>query len=155
MSAYTTLNRCTGFSSTLPSMHTINVSQPWTTYSGVYIFTGPPAPPSPVHISCKTRSLLWCCAKWQGHQTSKPHMVFSVTPDVTMASHHTQYAVVSFKVLPIFSWTPQTVPVTILSTVRDLERLGMSKVDFSLSPRLFLLIPSPITPLLLLPTRKI
>lgn len=62
---------------------------------------------------------------------------------------------------PSFSWThfriylAQTVPVTILSTVRDLERLGMSKVGLSLSPRLFLLIPSPITPLLLLPTRKI
>ena len=82
------------------------VSQPWTTYSGVYIFTGPPAPPSPVHISLQTRSLLWCCAKWQGHQTSKPPMVFSVTPDVTMASTTCSMQWFLSKLLPIFFMNP-------------------------------------------------
>lgn len=48
-----------------------------------------------------------------------------------------------------------TLLVTIPSVLSDPEGLGVSTVALSLSPKLFFLMPSPITPLLLLPTRKI
>ena len=98
--------------------------------------------------------------QWQRHQTSKPHLV---TPDGTLASTgltcHMQWFVP--KVLPIFFMDPlqdilcPNCPSHYPEHHEGPWRTSNVQVDLSLSPGLFLLIPSPITPLLLLPTRKI
>ena len=77
------------FSTCTPS----TVSQPWTTYSSVYNFTGPPAPPSPVHISLQTHSLLWC-----GAATAAPNQQATHGhPRWDTGLHHMPYAVICYQ----------------------------------------------------------